>query len=176
MRSSSPVPCSIPLSSALQPEVVERAYYWDSYRAPMKLPPAGVVDLFLGVFGHHPRWMRWALMARNRLVRRLGLSVPTAANDFDVPHRSQYQVGDLIGRWPIYVLDEHELVAGRDNSHLDFRVSVLRELKGDCPSVVVSTVCVVHNWTGRVYLFFVLPFHRFGVRYIIAQALRAGRL
>jgi hypothetical protein len=34
----------------------------------------------------------------------------------------------------------------------------------------------VHNWFGRAYLFFIVPFHRWGVKYIIKRALRAGRL
>jgi hypothetical protein len=176
MRSPTPVACTIPLSSALQPSVVAGAYYWDSYRAPLKTPPVSVIDVFFGVFGHHPRWMRAALMARNRLVRLLGLNVPAAEDDFEASRRNHYEVGHLIGRWPIYALNEQELIAGQDNSHLDFRVSILRELGNTHPSVVISTVCIVHNWTGKVYLFFVLPFHRFGVRYIISQALQAGRL
>jgi len=42
------------------------------------------------------------------------------------------------------------------------------------PSAVISTVCVVHNWFGRVYLFFVVPFHKWGVRWLISNALAAA--
>ena len=176
MRSPGPVACTIPRSSALQPDVVGAAYYWDAYRAPLRSPPAGVVDLFFAVFGHHPRWMRRALRVRNRFVRSLGLPVAAGSDEFDATRLDHYNVGDSIGRWPIYVLNDHELVAGRDNSHLDFRVSILRIAQGERPAVIVSTVCVVHNWAGKLYLFFVLPFHRIGIKYIIAQALRSGRL
>jgi Protein of unknown function (DUF2867) len=87
-----------------------------------------------------------------------------------------YCVGETIGVWPLFALTEAELVAGRDNKHLDFRLSVLKETEGSVPSAVISTVCVVHNLFGRVYLFFVVPFHKWGIRWLISNAMAAGRL
>jgi hypothetical protein len=43
-------------------------------------------------------------------------------------------------------------------------------------SVIVSTVCTVHNLFGKLYLFFGVPFHRLGVRKLMANARAAGRL
>ena len=93
------------------------------------------------------------------------------------PHRRlTYTVGDTMGPWPIFSISDNELIVGRDNGHLDFRLSICRERGEQGPTVVVSTICVVHNWFGRAYLFFIVPFHRWGVKYIITRALRAGRL
>jgi hypothetical protein len=58
------------------------------------------------------------------------------------------------------LLSEDEVIAGRNNKHLDFRVSVLKLRDGDGSSVVVSTVCRVHNLAGKLYLSFVVPFYR----------------
>ncbi len=171
-----PVECKVPLASALQPQLVATAYFCDSYRTPLQAPPADVVEVFFAIFGHHPRWIKLALILRNRIARLCGLSVPADADVMAPSRKGTYKVGDLIGPWPIFSVDEHELIAGRDNGHLDFRLSILRELGAQSPAVVVSTVCVVHNWFGKTYLFFVVPFHRWGVKYIIARALRAGRL
>ena len=85
-------------------------------------------------------------------------------------------VGEKIGVWPIFSLSEDEVVAGRDNKHMDFRLSVLKVPDGDRPSVVVSTICTVHNLSGKLYLFFVVPFHRQGVRKLMTNALAARRL
>lgn len=176
MRATQPVEAEIPAASALRAEFTGPVYYWDSYRAPLRSPRASVVDLFFAVFGHHPGWMRWAIRGRNRAVRLFGLQVPAESDDFASTRRPSYAVGDTIGRWPIYALTDTELVAGRDNRHLDFRVSVLRLAHETPPTVAVSTVCVVHNGFGKAYLAFVLPFHRVGLRYIIARAMQAERL
>jgi hypothetical protein len=87
-----------------------------------------------------------------------------------------YKVGDKIGPWPIFGLTEDELVAGRDNKHLDFRLSVLRETNGGSESAVISTVCTTHNAFGKLYLFFIVPFHKWGVQRLISRAMAAGRL
>jgi hypothetical protein len=85
-------------------------------------------------------------------------------------------VGDKIGPWPIFFIGDNEIVAGRNNKHLDFRLSVLRLTDGDAESVVVSTVCSVHNLAGKIYLFFIVPFHRTGVQSLLANAVVAKRL
>lgn len=166
----------MPLVSALQPRLVAAAYFCDSYRAPLTAPPAGVVEIFFSIFGHHPGWIKYVLVLRNRLAKWCGLSVATDAEIMTPVRRLSYAAGDTIGPWPIFSVTDNELIAGRDNGHLDFRLSVLRELGGTSPSVVVSTICIVHNWSGKVYLFFIVPFHRWGIKYIITRALRAGRL
>ena len=90
--------------------------------------------------------------------------------------KSSYSVGDKIGAWPIFAVSDSELVAGRGNKHMDFRLSILRETSGGSASVLVSTVCVVHNTFGKVYLFCIIPFHKRGVRRLIRAAGEAGRL
>jgi hypothetical protein len=52
----------------------------------------------------------------------------------------------------------------------------LWETEGEIASVVVSTLCTVHNAFGKLYLFVIIPFHRWGVRRLISRAVIAGRL
>ena len=59
---------------------------------------------------------------------------------------------------------------------LDFRLSVLRVKDADVESVVVSTICSVHNFSGKIYLFFIAPFHRTGVKSLTSNAVTAKRL
>ncbi len=170
------VQCDIPSLSVLDRRLIETAHFRDSYRAPLSRTPAGVVDIFLGIFAHHPMWMKILLMVRNRIASFCGLDAPTASEIIHPAIKSSYDVGDKIGVWPIFSLTETELVAGRDNKHLDFRVSVLRVTDGETASVIVSTLCVVHNTFGKVYLFFIVPFHKWGVQQLISNAIIAGRL
>jgi hypothetical protein len=170
------VECDVPSGSVLSRELIERAYFRDSYRVLLSRRELGVVDIFFGIFGHHPPWMKLLLIVRNKVASLAGLDAPTAADILYVEIKDRYVVGDKIGVWPIFWLSEDELVAGRNNKHLDFRLSVLKVPGGDRTSVVVSTICTVHNLSGKLYLFFVVPFHRYGVRKLMANALAARRL
>ena len=69
----------------------------------------------------------------------LWLEAPTVAEILKPAVRASYSVGDKIGPWPIFFIGDNEIVAGRNNKHLDFRLSVLRLRDGDAESVVVST-------------------------------------
>jgi hypothetical protein len=170
------VECDVPPNSMLSRELIERAYFRDAYRAPLNRTELGVVEIFFAIFAHHPLWMRLLLIVRNKLASLAGLDAPTASEILHVEIKDRLAVGDRIGVWPIFSLSEDEVVAGRDNKHLDFRLSVLKVRDGDIPSVIVSTICAVHNLSGKVYLFFVVPFHRYGVRKLMANALAARRL
>ena len=121
-------------------------------------------------------WIKMVLVARNRMASLFGLEAPSASEIMHPTFKSNYAVGQKIGPWPIFAITGSELVAGRNNIHLDFRLSVLQLTQGLTTSVVVSTVCVVHNTFGKVYLFFIVPFHKWGVQYLITRAAAAGRL
>ena len=155
------VECDVPSGSMLRREVIENAYFRDSYRAPLSRKELGIVDVFLGIFAHHPLWMKLLLIVRNKIDAFAGLDAQTASEILHVEIKDRYVVGEKIGVWPIF---------------MDFRLSVLKVPDGDRTSVVVSTICTVHNLFGKLYLFFVVPFHRYGVRKLMARALAARRL
>ncbi|MFB9267102.1 DUF2867 domain-containing protein [Bradyrhizobium erythrophlei] len=170
------VECDCPSDSALGREIVERAYFHDSYRAVLTRPDLGIVDVFFALFGHTPFWMKLLLIVRNAIAGLVGLETPTVGEIMNPAIRSEYRVGDKIGPWPVYFIAENEVVAGRNNKHLDFRLSVLKVRDNSGTSVIVTTVCSVHNLFGKIYLFFIVPFHRAGVRALISNAIAAKRL
>ncbi len=169
------VEAHIPSASALEPLMIETAWFCESYHAPLNQPGQSVTDLFEAVLGHHPRWIKAALILRNRVAGRAGLAVAPDDAIRSFERKPCYAVGDTIGPWPIYHLSETELIAGRDNSHLDFRFSILK-LGSPVPSAAFSTVCSAHNIFGKIYLFLIIPFHRWGMRHLIRRAIAAGRL
>src|SRR5712691_4341932 len=164
------VECEVPPGSALSRELIEHAYYRDAYRVPLRRRELAVVDVFFAIFAHHPLWMKVLLIVRNKLAALVELNGFTASEGLGIGIRRHYGVGEKIGRWRICALSENEVVAGGDDKHLDFRVSVLIATEGDEASVVVSTVCAVHNLAGKIYLFFVVPLHRYGVRRLMTNA------
>ena len=170
------VECEVPTSSVLERSVVDAAYFRDSYRVTLRQSRASMAEIFFAIFGHHPGWMKLALIVRNRVALFCGLDAPTASEIMNTEAKNSYVVGEKIGVWPLFALTANELVAGRNNKHLDFRLSVLREVGVERDSVVVSTICTVHNRFGKVYLFFIVPFHRWGVQLLLSRAVAAGRL
>jgi hypothetical protein len=170
------VACEVPTLSVLDRRLVDGAFFHDSYRAPLSRARDDVVEVFFAVFGHHPTWMKIVLVLRNRLASCFGLEVSTAAEIMRPQAKSSYQVGEKIGPWPIFHLTETELVAGRNNKHLDFRLSVLKEADGESFNAIVSTVCTTHNAFGKIYLVLIIPFHKWGVRRLMSRAVAEGRL
>jgi Protein of unknown function (DUF2867) len=170
------IECNLPSGSALGSDVVSDAYFHDSYRAPLMRPELGIVEIFFALFGHTPIWMKFLLIVRNAVARVFGLEAPTVGEIMKPTIRREYRVGDKIGPWPIFAIADNEIIAGRNNKHLDFRVSVLKATDVEEASVTVSTICLVHNVFGKIYLFFIVPFHRRGVRALMSNAVAAKRL
>jgi len=168
--------CEIPAISALSRDATKGADFHDCYRAPLARLELGIVDIFFAVFGHKPLWIKLLLVARNAVAKRTGLETPTFAEIMSPEIRACYRVGDKIGPWPIFSIGDGEIIAGRDNRHMDFRLSVLKQIDGDRGSVFVSTVCEVHNIYGKVYLWLIVPFHRGGMRLLMSNAVAAKRL
>jgi hypothetical protein len=82
---------------------------------PLSRGELGIVDIFFGIFGHHPRWIKLLLIVRNKVASLAGLEAPTASEILHVEIRDRYVVGDKIGVWPIFGLSDDEVVAGRNN-------------------------------------------------------------
>ena len=169
------VECDVPRHSALGKDLIERADFRDAYCAPLNRSDIGVVEIFFAIFARRPGWMNLMLIARNKAAALAGLEVPTTSEILNMEKRDRYFVGEKIGPWPIFFLGSDELVAGRDNKHMDFRLSIMKVHDGIRPSVVVSTLCMVHNKFGQYYLSSIIPFHRFGLLRLMASALASQR-
>ncbi len=162
-----------PPPSAFLPDL--RSFpYWDSYEAPLDRGDLAMHDLYLALFAHHPPWANGLLRLRDTIVRPLGLKPAMPRDSRPIEIKSAYRPGDLIGRFVLFAQNDSELVAGADDRHLDFRVAVHK--LADPARVVLSTVVRPHNRLGRTYLSAILPFHRFGIRMLLANAVTAGRL
>jgi hypothetical protein len=170
------IECDVPSTSALSRELIANADFHDCYRAPLARPELGIIEIFFALFGHTPLWMKLLLIARNAVARLAGLEVPTVGEIMKPTVRREYCVGEKIGPWPIFFIGDNEIIAGRNNKHMDFRLSVLKAIDGDAASVAVSTICTVHNFFGKIYLLLVVPFHRSGVRSLMSNAVIAKRL
>ena len=173
---SMPQRCALPERTHLDRRFTGESFFTDCYRVPLKREDASVIDIFFAVFGHHPAWLKAMLVARHRVGSWFGLAAAGNAELLQPRRKASYLVGDHVGAWPVFFLSEDELIAGRDNKHLDFRVSIRKSGTGEAAHAVVSTVCRTHNRFGRAYLRVIAPFHQWGVQRLLGAAARAGRL
>lgn len=151
--------------------------YQDTFEiAPMRAG-LSIVEAYAAMFGHIPNWFRTLIAVRNKIVAPFGVSGPTrAAMAEPIDTRKSYAVGETIGRWKIVSLSSDEIVAGLDDVHLNFLVSVRRGASAGKARITLTTAVDTHNSFGRAYLATILPFHRFGVALLMSDAVRAGRL
>lgn len=166
---------SFPAESRLKPEL-RGAYYHDTYEAPLRRADLKPHEIYIAILGHLPWWARAMIIARNLVVKPLGLHTETAAGVWAPAARETYAPGDKIVRFTLFSQDDNEIIAGRDDKHLDFRVSVIKRRDGSAHRVAMSTVIFVHNPFGKAYLSIVRPFHRLGMKHLLAQAVAKKRI
>jgi hypothetical protein len=143
--------CTLPGFSALHARCSDGDFL-DCYRVASVLPPREAAEIIIDF----PSWARVLLMIRRFATAPFGL-------DNDGP-----AVVDKIGPFPIESDSGDELIAGFDDRHLDFRVSVIsRESR-----VSLATWVHPHNLGGRLYLAAIMPFHILIARNALA---RVGR-
>lgn len=130
--------------------------YADAYR--VELDPARFpdVDAVARAFVKtSPGWIGASMRLRDSIVGvfglKRGIDAPPA-----VAEGKRMEPGDFVGFFHVLERNDHEILAGEDDRHLDFRVSFLYE----GGSLVVTTVVKFHNAFGRAYFVPVAPFHR----------------
>jgi len=138
-----------------------------------RLPEGAIADpetLARFLFAGQPRWIAGLLRLRDLLVAGFGLKTAKSLQASPWPGGHP-----RIGIFRVYETHGHEVVLGEDDSHLDFRVSVLRQDRGPAGIwLIVSTVVHCHNRLGRAYIALIDPFHRAVVRATIARAGKSG--
>lgn len=90
-----------------------------------------------------PWWGRGLVWVRKLITLPFGLKQSGAVSD------------DMLGPFPVIHQCESEVVAGFDDAHLNFRISVLQQ-NG---RLHLATWVRPHNWLGRTYLALIMPFH-----------------
>ncbi len=128
----------LPVASALY-DRLRLGDFLDCYSVRADLKPRRAAE----VITDFPGWTRFLMSVRGVLTAPFGLS------------RDGPAAPDKIGPFPVEGESDHELIAGFDDRHLDFRVSVYAE-RG---RVFLATWVHPHNLGGRLYLRAILPFH-----------------
>ncbi|CAE6805628.1 hypothetical protein R69927_06425 [Paraburkholderia domus] len=142
----------------------------------VRLPDNAIDDpelLARFLFAHQPAWVAKLLSLRDALVARFGIKTAKQLRAA-ASHASR----ERVDFFRIYTRSAREIILGENDSHLDFRLSVLQQtrdtLEGSARYLILSTVVHCHNGLGRFYIFAIAPFHRLVVRSSLRRAARIG--
>jgi Protein of unknown function (DUF2867) len=138
----------------------------------VRLPEGAITDpelLARFIFSNQAAWIKPLLRLRDALVADFGIKTSTQLE----------KAGDKrIAIFKIYETNAHEIILGEDDSHLDFRVSVMHQTHTSTAEntqhVVLSTVVHCHNRFGRIYIALIAPFHRMIVQSLLRKAAHVG--
>ena len=118
------------------------------------------------LLGSQPGWALKLMVLRDVIVARFGIRTAK---------QMEARPGKRIGIFRIFAVSDDEIIVGEDDSHLDFRLSVLRNRDaGPHGSITMSSVVHCHNWVGRAYILLIRPFHKLIVRRSLARAVKGG--
>lgn len=128
----------LPTSSALHKRC-KPGDFLDCYAVTATMPVRAAAD----VITDFAPWARLLLLIRRIVTAPFGL-------DNDGP-----EAADRVGIFPVESETTSELIAGFDDKHLDFRVSVFSHNA----KIGLATWVAPHNFGGRAYLAAIMPFH-----------------
>ncbi|WP_035671285.1 DUF2867 domain-containing protein [Bradyrhizobium liaoningense] len=146
--------------------VLTGAQFIDAFRVEVGAAALNAREACTRMVLHGPRWIDALLRLRNILVRPFGLK--TSGEGAPAP-------SGLIGLFPVLSETPERLVAGFDDSHLDFRIVV--DISGNAASRQVTSTTLVrtHNLLGRTYLALIMPFHKLVVRNMMGRIVEPVR-
>ena len=111
-------------------------------------------------FTSAPPWVSGLFQLRNKIVKVFGLKTTGEANDRDAKLRAfKCEPGERLGLFKVFEKTENEVILGENDKHLNFRISLRIESKKTAV-IHMTTAIQFHNRFGKVYFFFVKPFHK----------------
>ena len=133
----------LPEDSLLQ-AYMQKGDFVDCFAAPAEVSPREAAEIIVDF----PGWAQPLLTLRKLVTSPFGLSQ-------DGP-----EAEDKLGPFPVEKDTPEEIIAGFNDKHLNFRVSVMQE-RG---RTYLATWAHPHNFGGRLYLALIYPFHVLVVR------------
>lgn len=125
---------------------------------------APVTSLARFLLNYSPDWMKRLMQLRNILVRPFGLQTGNALGTV-----ISIQKGDKAGFFTVAEVTDEEVVLLGEDKHLSACLSVVLIPGTKYQQVYLITTVKYHNLLGRIYFFFVRPFHVFIIRRMVQR-------
>jgi hypothetical protein len=146
---------TLPLQSALHDRIKPMDFI-DCYSVESDLSPRHAAEIITDF----PGWARCLIGMRNIITAPFGLL------------KEGPDASDKVGFFPVESENNEELIAGFNDKHLDFRVSVMSQ-NGH---VFLATWVHTNNPAGKLYLKVILPFHLLIARNALARVKATNKM
>lgn len=148
-----------------------KADYSDTYKIELAFSDKSVDEMTADIF-NSAQWVDNLMKLRDGIVKVFGLKTGCKNGIMAEQH---YSVGSKIGYFTVSDRNENEIVMAENDTHLNFRTSVLVVKNTAKSSVYLSTVVHFNNRFGRLYFFFVKPFHCMIIKSILKKYVNENR-
>jgi hypothetical protein len=145
----------LPLQSALHDRIKPMDFI-DCYSVESDLSPRHAAEIIT----KFPGWAQCLVAIRNIITAPFGLL------------KEGPDASDKVGFFPVESENSEELIAGFNDKHLDFRVSVMSQ----DGRVFLSTWVHTNNPAGKLYLRVILPFHLLIARNALARVKATSKM
>lgn len=113
-------------------------------------------------------WVSSLMKLRDKIVQPFGLKTSK-----DIEKQSvDYEIGSQHGIFKIFDKTDNEIVLGEDDTHLNFRVSLLLESDNTNKKISITTAVKFNNLFGKLYFLPVKPFHKLIVKGCLRNIIR----
>ena len=114
-----------------------------------------------------PRWLKFLLSLRNMVVGIFGLKTGKSENVHYNQEKLILKQDQSIGDFFIILKRKKHLITELTDKHLDFRFSILITEDEGITKISLSTIVKINNIFGKIYFFFIKPFHRLIIPYFL---------
>lgn len=131
-------------------------HFCDSFS--VSLQTHDTIDNFTTNTFQTPRWADALMGVRNAFFSLFGLD--KGGYKKNINQADYYPIGSRAVYFTVIARNENEIIAEEKDKHLDFRISVLKNQRGDSTKIHLTTLVKYHNFLGRFYFSLIRPFHR----------------
>ena len=97
---------------------------------------------------------------RNAIAGIFGLKTGKIENVYENLDKLNFKQNQSIGDFFIILKRKKHLITELTDKHLDFRFSILITEDEGITKISLSTIVKINNIFGKIYFFFITPFHR----------------
>jgi hypothetical protein len=129
-------------------------------------------DCMIAFFKAFSPFFTKLLLSREKIAKELGLKTATKLTQAErEAYLNEFEgnIGDSIAIFDVLDKNDIELLTGQTDKHLDFKLSFISYEEENDKIIELATVVRIHNTLGKIYFFFVKPFHRYFMKRIFKK-------